>query len=60
MIKKKKINNSNIVITESINSYKDIPSGLILESKDMGTIFQKKGKEILKRGKIFENLNKNV
>ena len=60
MIKKKKINNSNIVITESINSYKDIPSGLILESKDMGAIFQKKGKEILKNGKIFENLNKNV
>ena len=48
------------MITESINSYKDIPSGLILESKDMGAIFQKKGKEILKKGKIFENLNKNV
>ena len=35
-------------------------SGPILESKDMGAIFQKKGKEILEKGKIFENLGKNV
>ena len=25
----------------------------------MGAIFQKKGKEMLKKGKIFENLGKN-
>ena len=35
-------------------------SGPILESKDIGVIFQKKGKEMLKKGKIFENLGKNV
>ena len=35
-------------------------SGPILESKGMTAIFQKKGKEILKKDKIFENLGKNV
>ena len=34
--------------------------GPILESKDMHAIFQKKGKQMLKKGKIFENLGKNV
>ena len=34
--------------------------GPILESKGMGVIFQKKGKEILKNSKIFENLGQNV
>ena len=34
--------------------------GPILESKDMRTIFQKKGKDRAKKGKIFENLGKNV
>ena len=32
----------------------------ILESKGMGAIFQKNGKEMLKEGKIFENLNINL
>ena len=32
----------------------------MLESKGMGAIFQKKGKEMLKTGEIFENLGKNV
>ena len=31
-----------------------------LFQKGMGAIFQKKGKEILKKGKIFENFGKNV
>ena len=30
----------------------------ILESKGMGAIFQKKSREMLKKGKIFENLVK--
>ena len=34
--------------------------GPILKSKGMGVIFQKKGKEILKNSKIFENLGQNV
>ena len=34
--------------------------GSILESKGMSAIFQKKGKEMLKKGKIFENLGQNV
>ena len=33
--------------------------GPILESKGMHTIFQKKGKKMFKKGKIFENLGKN-
>ena len=32
----------------------------ILESKGMCAIFQKKGKEMLKKGKISENLQKNA
>ena len=32
------------------------PPGHILESKGMGAIFQKKGKVMLQKGKIFENL----
>ena len=35
-------------------------TGLILESRGIGAIFQKKEGKILKNGKIFENLNKNV
>ena len=35
-------------------------SGPILESKGMHAIFQKKGKKMLKKGTIFENLGKNV
>ena len=35
-------------------------SGPILESKGKGTIFQKKGKEMLSEGKMFENLGSNV
>ena len=31
-----------------------------LESKGMGVTFQKKSKEMLKKGTIFENLVKNV
>ena len=34
--------------------------GFILESKGVGVIFQKKGKEMLIKGNIFENLSKNV
>ena len=32
----------------------------ILESKGMCTIFNKKGKKMFKKGKIFENLGKNL
>ena len=32
----------------------------VLESKGMRAIFQKKGKKILKKRKIFENLSKNM
>ena len=35
-------------------------TGPILESKGMGAIFQKKGKGMLKKSKIFENLGGNV
>ena len=35
-----------------------ITSGLILESEGVGAIFQKKGKAMLKKGKIFENCTK--
>ena len=35
-------------------------AGPILESKGMGPIFQKKKKRGTKKGKIFENLGKNV
>ena len=35
-------------------------TGPILESWGMGAIFQQKAKEMLKKGKIFENLDKNV
>ena len=33
--------------------------GPILESKGMGAIFHKKGKNMLKKGKIFDNLAEN-
>ena len=32
---------------------------LILETKDMGAIFLEKGKEVLKKGRIFKNFGKN-
>ena len=32
----------------------------ILESKSMGAIFQKNGKEMFKKGNIFGNLEKSV
>ena len=35
-------------------------SGPILESKSMRAIFQKKGKKMFKKDKIFENIGKNV
>ena len=35
-------------------------TGPILESKGMHAVFQKKGGKMLKKGKIFENLGKNV
>ena len=38
-------------------------AGLILESKGMRAIFQKKGKKKIEKGKkdkIFENLGKNI
>ena len=31
----------------------------MLESKGIGALFQKKGKEMLKKSEIFENLGKN-
>ena len=37
-----------------------MPPGPRVESKGMRAIFQKKGKERAKKGKIFENLGKNV
>ena len=33
---------------------------IILGSKSMGAIFQEKDKEMLKKGKTFENLGKHV
>ena len=39
---------------------KRLKAGPILEIKGMGVIFQKKNKEMLKKGKIFENFGKNV
>ena len=35
-------------------------TGPILESKGMGAIFQKKGNKMLKKGKILENVGKNI
>ena len=35
-------------------------SGVNVESKGMGAICQKKGKEMLKKGKTLENLEENV
>ena len=35
-------------------------TGPILESKGMDMIFEKKSNKILKKGKILENLGKNV
>ena len=43
--------------TQKLNFVMAVP---ILESKGMGGIFQKKDKEMLKKGKIFEALGKNV
>ena len=37
-----------------------IKAETILESMDMGEIFQRKGKTILEKGKISENFKKNV
>ena len=37
-----------------------IYKGLILESNDINAFFQKKGQKWVKKGKIFENLSKNV
>ena len=34
--------------------------GLVLESKSMRAVLQKKGKIMLIKGKILENLGKNV
>ena len=34
--------------------------GFILENKGVGVIFQKRGKEMLKKGKIFDNLGKTL
>ena len=39
---------------------KRLKAGPILEIKGMGIIFKKEGKEMLKKGKIFEILGKNV
>ena len=38
----------------------DVHPGLILESKGICAIFQKKGQKRAKKGKILENLCKNV
>ena len=35
-------------------------AGPILESKGMRSIFQKKGKDRAKKGKVFENSDKNI
>ena len=43
----------------SVKTFWSSLPGPILESKDMGVIFQKKGKEMLKKCKIFENLGRN-
>ena len=42
------------------SSLKGVKAGPILESKVMGEIFQKKCKELLKKGKIIESLGKNI
>ena len=48
----------NFQLTAAQNCHKY--AGPIIEIKSMGVIFQKKGKEMLKKGKIFENLGKNA
>ena len=40
------------------NIQSNAPSGPILESKGICAIFQNMGKEIMKKGKIFDNLGK--
>ena len=39
---------------------KNIHLGLILETKGIGVVLQRKRKDLLKKGKIFENLDRNV
>ena len=48
------------IIAMPKKSHFTISAWSILESKGMGAIFQKKGKEMWKRGKIFANLSINV
>ena len=42
------------------NETKTSKPGPILKSNAMGSMFQKKDKEMLKKEKIFENLDKNA
>ena len=43
-----------------VNLHNCTTEGTIQERKVMGATFQKKGKEMLKKGEILENLGKNV
>ena len=43
-----------------LRTYSILHPGPILESKGWAAIFQEKGKEMLKKGKISEYLSKNV
>ena len=65
MRNKFKVNNRSIVLVSlllilNIFATYVVIAGPILESKGKGAIFQKKGKEMLKKGKIFDDLGKNV
>ena len=55
---------SSIIFHLSVNERKAVcalkSAGHILKSKGTGAIFQKKGKKMLKKGKIFEHLAKNI
>ena len=49
-----------VIFLSSASSDFEIQAGPILESKDMGAVFQKKDKEMLKKEKILGNMGKNV
>ena len=49
-----------VIFLSSASSDFEIQAGPILESKDMGAVFQKKDKEMLKKEKILGNMGKNM
>ena len=55
-----KTNFCSSVCQEILLVYLSLLSEPILENKDIRAIFQKKGKKIVKKDKVFESLGKNV